>query len=385
MIQELTDSFSALTVFQVTVLAIALLLWLLRFLYLLLFPLRVVSNKNKAEENDKNTSLSILLTVRNEENNIRETFPSLLTVEGADYEVVAVDDFSQDNTLSVLGLLKQRYEKLKISSLSQETRHSEKLSQNIALKLASKEWALIYPINAQKVSEEWLAEMCKSSDDTTSVKVGYVTVLRAKSWFNKLYRVENFFQQVKSASFILNGAAFVYNEENVAFKRTEYFNHGGYGVKVNEPFANLELVLNDIITKKNSEFNFSDKSVVEKQFSVGQSDFTNLIRKSIRIEKYLSNRKKFLLEIDRLTEIFYPLFVVFSLFVALTIWPVILTFILLKLLVFMVIIKILQNRLNEHKLFITSLVFSFIRPFYRLIFKWRFNRTSRNYKWKNKG
>lgn len=385
MIQELTDIFSALTAFQFSVLGIAALLWLVRFLYLLLFPLRVVIQKKNSGENSAGNPLSILLTARNEENNIRENLPGLLTLEGIDYEVVAVDDFSQDSTLSVLGLLKQRYQKLKISSLSQETRHSEKLSQNIALKSATKEWVLIFPVTVQNVSKEWLESMVKLVKNETSVKVAYVTVAKGKNWFNKLFRAENFFQQIKSASYIMNGAAFVYNEENVAFKKSEYFKRGGFGSKVQEPFANLELVLNDVIRKKNTELAFTAETVIEKQVSIGREDFKNLLRKSIRIEKYLSVGKQFLLNIDRATELFYPLFVAFCLIVALTVWPVILALVLLKLLVFIVIIKILQNRLNERKLFITSLVFSFVMPYYKLFFRWHFNRISRNHRWKNKG
>ena len=385
MIQDLTDIFSALTAFQVVVLAIAALLWLLRFVYLLLFPLRVLLTKNSRGDKTSETPLSIMVTVRNEEDNVREKLPKLLALEGVDYEVVAVDDFSQDSTLSVLGLLKQRYEKLKISSLSQETRHSEKLSQNIALKSASKEWILVFSVSAQNVSQEWLEGMAKLMKDNTSVKVAYVTVANQKNWFNKLYRVENFFQQIKSASYILNGAAFVYNEENVAFKKSEYFKRGGFGGKVQEPFANLELVLNDIIRKKNTELAFNAETVMEKQVAIGRADFRNLLRKSIRIEKYLSKWKRFLLSTDAITELLYPVFTGMALLFAFQLWPVVLALIVLKLLVFMVIIKILQNRLNERKLFITSLVFSFIMPYYKLIFSWHFNRISRNHKWKNKG
>ncbi len=366
------------------VFVVVALLWLLRLLYLLFFPLRVlIKTKAKPEATEK-APLSVLVVVRNEEENCHETLPHLLSLENPEMEVVVVDDFSQDNTLSVLGLLKQRYQRMKLSSLSQETRYSEKLSQNIALKSAEKDWVMMYPVSAQNPSQDWLNEMDKKTVDTVLVKVAYTTVTANKNRFNKLYRIENFFQQVRSASYSLNGLAFVYNEENVAFKKAEYFKLSGFGIRVQEPYANLELVINRFIRKKNVKLCFNDKSILTKQVAVGHSEFKDLVRKSIRIEKHLSKWKQFVLLLDRLTQVLYPLFVVLVLLVTFRLWPVIAILVVVKLLVFMVIIKILQKRLNERKLFITSLVFSFIMPFYKLFFRWSFNRQSQNHKWKNR-
>ncbi|WP_303923695.1 glycosyltransferase [Draconibacterium sediminis] len=385
MIRELLDTFNALTTIQLVVVVAVALLWLLRLLYLLFFPLRVlVKMKTKPFATEK-APLSVLMVVRNEEENCRETLPRLLNLENPDMEVVVIDDYSQDNTLSVLGLLKQRYQRMKLSSLSQETRYSEKLAQNIALKSAEKDWVLLYPVSAQNPSQDWLNEIGKTVTDQVLVKVAYTTVAANNNRFNKFYRIENFFQQVRSASYSLNGLAFVYNEENVAFKRAEYFKLGGFGLKVQEPYANLELVINRFIRKKNVKFCFNDKSILTKQVAAGLSEFKDLVRKSMRIEKHLSKWKQFVLLLDRLTQLFYPLSVAVVLLVAFKLWPIIAVLVVVKLLVFMVIIKILQNRLNERKLFITSLVFSFIMPFYKLFFRWSFNRQSQNHKWKNRG
>ncbi|WP_319479026.1 glycosyltransferase [uncultured Draconibacterium sp.] len=385
MIRELLDTFNTLTSTQLVVFVVVALLWLLRLLYLLFFPLRVLIRTSEKKVATEKTPLSVLMVVRNEEENCRETLPNLLNLENPDMEVVVVDDFSQDNTLSVLGVLKQRYQRMKLSSLSQETRYSEKLSQNIALKSAEKDWVMVYPVSAQNPSQDWLDEIDKKAADPVLVKVAYTTISTSKNRFNKFYRIENFFQQVRSASYSINGLAFVYNEENVVFKKAEYFKLGGLGSKVQEPYANLELVINRFIRKMNVEFCFNDKSILTKQVAVGHSEFKDLVRKSIRIEKHLSKWKQFVLLLDRLTQVLYPLFVALVLLVTFKLWPIIAILVVVKLLVFMVIIKILQKRLNERKLFITSLVFSVIMPFYKLFFRWSFNRQSQNHKWKNRG
>lgn len=383
MINELLDVFNALTTMQLVVLGVAVFIWLLRFLYLLFFPLRVVLNKKLSNAESGNASLSVLMVVRNEEENCRETVPRLLDLESPDMEVVVVDDFSQDNTLSVLGVLKQRYPRLKISSLSQETRYSEKLSQNIALKSAEKDWVVLYPVNAKHPASEWLNNLSIKNDESVNVKLAYTTVVEEKKRFNKFYRIENFFQQIRSAAYSLNGLAFVYNEDNVAFRKAEYFRLGGFGTKVQEPYANLELVINRFIKKRNVELCLNEECTIKKEVSVGRTEFMDLMCKSIRIEKHLSKFKRFVLQLDRLTQTLYPLLIALAALLVFNLWPVLLGLIVVKLLVFMLIIKILQKRLNECKLFITSLVFSLIMPFYKLFFRWHFNRKSKNQKWKN--
>lgn len=384
MIHDLIDTFNALTTMQFVVVLMAVILWLLRLLYLLFFPFRLLVYRNSKPAQNKQTPLSILMVVRNEEENCRKTIPNLVNLENPDLELVVVDDFSQDNTFSVLGLLKQRYKKIKLSSLSQETRYSEKMARNIALKSAGNNWVIAYPINAYYPGLDWLNEMGRLTPESVSVKVAYSSVVESKGWYNKLFRVENFFQYIKSASYSLNGMPFLYNEENVAFKKSEYFIRGGFGAKVQEPYANLELVINRFIRKKNLELMLNRSSTIKRQVLVDEPDFKDLIKKSIRIEQHLSKWKQFVLFVDRWHQALYLPVMVLTLVVALKIWPVIATMVFVNVLVFMVIIKMLQNRLNEANLFITSLVFSIIIPFYKLIFRWFFNQKIKKHKWRNK-
>ena len=196
-----------------------------------------------------------------------------------------------------------------------------------------------------------------------------------------LYRIEHFFQQLTSAAYIYNGIPFIYSEDNIAFKKEKYFELGGYGKNIKEPYANLELLVNSFIKKKSTLLNFAAETSIKKELEIGRAEYKDLLNKSIRIENYLPLWKKIFLFTDRFTELlFLPLLtlcLVFSFQLILLIYIPVAVLFVAKVL----IIKITLNRLNERKIFISSLVYGLLMPYYKMIYKWRFCKSSRKYKW----
>jgi len=384
MIQEFQNIFVKLTVAQWALISAFLVVFVVRFLYLLFFTGRVIFRNRKNKKQENTPPVSILFTLRNEEENIHKNLPNLLKIEDHDFEVVVVDDFSQDNSLSVLGLLNQRYGRLKISSLSQETRFSVKLAQNIALKLASNNWILMAPISLNEVKKEWIQSFEKQfAGKDTSLIVAYSTVVPAKGFFNLLYRIETFLQQIKSVGYISCGVPLVYSEENLAFKKEIYFELGGYGKQIQEPYANFELFINTFIKKKNTKVNFTSDSVIRKNVEVHKREYLDLLKKSSRIEKHLSFWKRQILISDEITKLlFLPLLAAVVIF-CFPLWPLLCTMVTFYLLARVLIIKITLNRLNERKIFISSLVYGLIMPYFKWVLRWHFGRNSRRYKWRN--
>ena len=114
MIQEFQNIFVNLSSAQWIVLLAFFAIFSIRFVYLFLFTARVALKKEGTPNSNDVEPISLILTVRNEEQNIRENLPSVLQIEDLNFEVIVIDNFSEDNTLSVLGLLKQRFPRLKI-------------------------------------------------------------------------------------------------------------------------------------------------------------------------------------------------------------------------------------------------------------------------------
>lgn len=361
-------------------------IWFVSFLlktgFLIFFYGRTIFKKEKAPENS--ASVSFILTFRNEEQNLRNNLPAILTSKTSNFEVVAVDDFSQDNSLAELGVLKQKYKNLRISALNQETRFSEKMAQNIALKAAKHEWVMVIPPSISGISPQWPAHISSRLNNGSEVVLYYSTLESQDGLFNLLYRAECFFQQLKSFGYILNGLPFLYFEENVAFRKENYFRKGGFGKKVKEPYANMELVINSFIKKNSADIYFSSDTTLRKKIPVNLSNFLELVKKEARIRKHLPFLPRFFLAFEQMISLFFFPYTVVLLLIFMELWVIFIVLIIVYIGSFSFIIKISLNRLNERNLFLPSLLVGLLMPYFKTLCQIYWNFCYRKQKWKSK-
>jgi glycosyltransferase involved in cell wall biosynthesis len=349
------------------------LLWLLLLLYELLFHLRLAFYKLPSPE-DKNIPISIVIVERNEEENLKKNLAGWLSLDYPTYEVLVVDDFSEDNSLTTIGLLKLQYPRLKLTGLSQETRYSQKLSRNLALKAASFSEVVFVSPSMQMPEGHWLTGIAGAFANGKNVVVGYTGLVPSKGFFHILYRIESFFQQTESMAFCLNGLPYVVNEENVAFRKQAYFDINGFAGKISEEYLNLELVLNDIIKRKENAILPAGNLTLRKEVEAGKTEFNELLNKSYLLNNTLSFSKKLVILVINIMKILWIPAVIVCLAVYPVLWMILLITLIILALFYIIRIKRLQNRLKEPKIFLSSFIYGIISPYLKLVSRWVFTQ-----------
>jgi len=100
---------------MIIIINIFLTLILITLLGIVIWNMYVFRNR-KYEDLIDYPSVSVLVPARNEERNIRNCIVSLAEQNYTDFEIVVLDDNSEDNTLSILYELKEKYKNIKIVS-----------------------------------------------------------------------------------------------------------------------------------------------------------------------------------------------------------------------------------------------------------------------------
>ncbi len=355
-------------------------LFLFHLAYILIVTRRAAYHKNPPADNI--LPVSLLLVVKNEEENLSKNLKPFLIENKGDYEVVAVDNFSQDESLSVLNALQGEHPRLKITSLKQYTPHSEKMAHNIALKAAKHQWVILIPPSADLPKTQWLTEVSSRLNSSNVTVVNYSNLAPQKGFFNLLYRVEYFFQQIKSFGFITNRAPFVVSQENVAFQKMQYFEVGGYRGKISEPFANLELVINSFIRKRPVSLILSPDTSIQRKEDVRWKDYLELIKKEIYIRKHLPRGIRFLLVLYEWANLlFAPVAAVLVIRIP-DVWPFVTGAIIGLIVCNLVIIKKLLSRLQEFKLFLPSFLIALFLPFFKIAFRIYYLGYGKKKEWK---
>jgi glycosyltransferase involved in cell wall biosynthesis len=356
------------------------LLFLFQVFYLLFFNLRVA--RHKSTPASPSGALSLLMVLRNEEDNLRDYLPGMLALNNCEFELVAVDNYSLDNSYIYLQSLQNQYQHLKISRLKQDTDFSEKMAQNIGLKAARYDWVMSVPPTAATFGKEWISCISEQTENDAEVIVNYSNVRPGGSFFNLLYRVEYFFQQLKSFGFILNGMPYIASQENVAFRKDKYFGVGGYRGRITETFVQLEMVINSFINKKKVALLISEKTAIHEKKKISRKDYIELLKKEMNMRKYLPAPIRYRLAVhDWVNFLLLPVAVAIVLVIP-ELWPFVLSMIIFLILCNLFIIKKLLAVLNERKLFLPSFLIALFLPLIKFVFRAVHGNYGRKKGWK---
>jgi len=356
----MTPNFDKLPFFELS----SYILWIAGAFFLLIiqfgFYFRLVF-LTKSKEEQPERPVSVLLNVRNEQDRIRKILLQLLEQHYVDYEVIVVDDFSEDATSTILGVLAEKYPRLRLSSLSQETRFSEKLAINLALKAAHADWVIFVTPETEEVSPLFLKKINNETTDEPSLTLNYINYLPQKGFYNKLCRVERFYSFMTSSAYSLSGIPVFFQQSNVLFRKQIYFDSAGFKGRMNAHFANLELLFNQV--RKNKVFvSVDQETCLHEKADLTRSDFSELVRKRILLKKKLRWWKRVLLGMESSSAFFMFCGLAGLLITSIRNWFIYIIPLFLILAVHVFIVKTLLNHLNEKKIFLSSLMYLFVKP-----------------------
>lgn len=373
-------NFQILTISDLVLVASASLVFLIQIYYLLSHYLKLALHKDSPLAENSN-QVTIIVPVRNEEERIREILNNFNEQEFQDYQLLVINENSEDNTYEILNVLAETNPKLKVTSLNQEIRFSGKQAINIGLKGASSPWILLLTSFSGGINPVWLARLNSLITPETEAVIAYTNIERAKGFRNLLCRLERFNQFMISGAWTVAGEPFVFNENNVLFKKTLYFETQGFRQKLNRNFANLELIFNENFKKDNVKITTNPELAIREHIEDDRGDHLKLLKKGVQIRQSLAWIKKISLFTDDFTRILLPGLTATLIILHPEYWITFLVLPLIFIILQLIIIRMLLNRLNERKIFVSSFVYILIKPFINWWFIWSMYLIHRRSRW----
>jgi glycosyltransferase involved in cell wall biosynthesis len=373
-------NFQILTTSDLVLIASASLAFLIQIYYLLSHYLKLALHKDNPSAENSN-QITIIVPVRNEEERIREILNNFNEQEFQDYQLLVINENSEDNTYEILNVLAETNPKLKVTSLNQEIRFSGKQAINIGLKGASSPWILLLTSFSGGINPVWLARLNSLIAPETEAVIAYTNIERAKGFRNLLCRLERFNQFMISGAWTVAGEPFVFNENNVLFKKSLYFETQGFRQKLNRNFANLELIFNENFKKENVKITTNPELAIRENIEDDRGDHLKLLKKGVQIRQGLAWKKKISLFTDDVTRLLLPALTATLIILHPEYWITFLALPLIYIILQLIIIRMLLNRLNERKIFVSSLVYILIKPFINWWFFWSMYLIHRRSRW----
>lgn len=348
--------------------------------YYLFFYLRLAYVKSGT--NGENSPVSVIICARDEAENLEKFLPSVLKQNYPEFEVIVVNDCSEDCTEDILKNLQKTYKNLKFTTIKKDEKftHGKKLAQTIGIKAAKNEILLFIDADCYPKSENWIKSICSNYFKNTEIVLGYGSYEKTKGFLNKIIRFDTFFIALQYMSFALAGVPYMGVGRNLSYKKTLFLKNKGFANHARILSGDDDLFVNETANSKNTKVSISNEGFTA---SVPKTKYSYWIGQKKRHRTTFSRYKlkhKILLALEPISRLFF--YTCFTALLALNFYPIILISVFtLRLIVQMLVIFFATRRLHEKDLLLYSPILDLIFIF--IGFMIFFSRKYRNpYAWR---
>lgn len=333
------------------------------------FYRRLTGKGVNSRSEKKSDPVSVIICARNEAVNLRENLPHILNQNYPDFEVIVVNDCSEDDTEEVLNELSVKYNHLRISTIHKESSlvHSKKLALFIGIKAARNDILLLTDADCRPVSPEWITLMAENFSDDTSFVLGYGGFNRGRGFLNRYIRYDAMVIALKYFTMAMAGSPYMGVGRNLAYRRSLFFENRGFGPNLYLQAGDDDLFVNRLATGKNCRVQTAPDSFTRSAAVTAWSLFWKHKTRHIATTKLYRPGLKIVLASDPVSRIlFWTLFTV----LAAGGWLIQVTLPLfgIVLLTRLIILRRTQKVLNETDLLLHSLLFDIVSPIISAIF-----------------
>ena len=193
--------------------------------------------------------LTVIVCARNEAENLKASLPFVLNQRYPNFEVLVVNDASEDGTKAVLENFSTQYSNLRTLHLVHKETEGKKgaLAQGVAA--AQTDWIVVTDADCRPASDKWLDLMAGKLGEGADLVLGYGPLRESEGWLNAWARYEVFITALQYFSFYFWGHPYMGVGRNMAWKKSLYEQTGGFAQHVHITSGDDDLFVNEAAPK----------------------------------------------------------------------------------------------------------------------------------------
>ncbi len=207
--------------------------------------------------------VSIIICARNEDENLTEFLPKVLTQEYPEFEVVVVNDCSWDNTEHVIDEFAKIFPNLRKANIKEDAyyKHGKKFAILVGIKAAKYKRLLFTDADCYPASNQWLAEMAAGFSESREIVLGYGAYEKKTGFLNRLIRFDTFAIAVQFLSAAIKGRAYMGVGRNMAYTSDLFFRLKGFSTHYHIQSGDDDLFVNHAATAGNVDVCISTDAI----------------------------------------------------------------------------------------------------------------------------
>lgn len=282
-------------------------------------PMRKLRHDKKKQESTEAqdrtpvAGVSVVVCARNEGYNLEAYLQALLTQDYPLYEVIVVNDASEDNTAAVIDAYMVRDARVRTTFVPRGAwvGSSKKLAITLAAKAAKYDYLLLTDADCRPESTHWISSMMSGfSRPETQVVLGFGAYFRDGGGVNHITCYDTLFNGLHYMGAALCGHPYMGVGRNLAYKKDFFFASGGFSQLMTERAGDDDLFVNRVATGKNTEVVVSPESLTWSVSKHSWHDWLQQKRRHLSVSPKYRAGSKVRLGIEPLTRgIFYALLI----------------------------------------------------------------------------
>ncbi|MBX2967286.1 MAG: glycosyltransferase [Cyclobacteriaceae bacterium] len=225
--------------------------------------------------------VSVIVCAHDEEQNLRELVPQLLAQDYPDFEVIVVNDRSNDATFDFLREASRFNPKLKVVQVEYLPPHAngKKYAITLAMKTASNEVVLLTDADCRPNSPAWIASMANRFTPDTQLVLGYSPYIKQPGFLNLFIRFETLFTALQYVGLALAGMPYMGVGRNLAYRKSLFLENKGFRGYLDVTGGDDDLFVNRHATSKNTQVSLGADALV---MSIPKQTWREFLRQKTR-------------------------------------------------------------------------------------------------------
>jgi len=342
--------------------------FLVQVFYYLFYYLAPATYRHK-ESSPNKEPVSVIICARNEEENLRNFLPAILEQDYPDFEVVVVNDCSEDNSYEVLGENLKKYPKLKVSNIIKDPKftHNKKFAQFIGIKAAKNEILVFTDADCKPESDKWLEIMASHFDEKIDFVLGYGGFFSKNGLVNKYIRYDSMTIAMQYIGMAIRGMPYMGVGRNLAYRRSLFFSKKGFGNHTHLASGDDDLFVNANASGNNIAVEFIKEAHTRSVAASGINEFYKQKKRHLTTANHYKPWDKVALMAEPVSRVlFYISFIV--LLSNLFLWPVVLCVFTVRVIIHVTVFILNQKKFNEQGLLPWLPIFDILSPFINAVF-----------------
>lgn len=332
--------------------------------------------------------VSVIISARDEVENLQKFLPFILEQNYPKYEVIVVDDASTDDTADFLSLMTKKYDHLHTTFVPAGATNvsTKKLGLTLGIKAAKYDLLVFTDADCMPEGENWLASIARNFTPEKEFVLGYGSYLHKKGFLNRLIKFDTLFVAIQYLGMAAANRPYMGVGRNLAYRKETFFNMKGFAASLNLISGDDDLLVNRGATSENTAIEVDSESVTWSEPKTTFRNWYHQKERHISVSNNYNNSSKLRLAVEPISRgLFYAAFIALVVFGVLSFnWILLCSTAFLFLLRYGLQVYVINKSasiLGERKFFLTIPLFDTILPLisgFILIF----GRKNRKLKWK---